>query len=99
MKPAIVSSGTLFLDSRASLSHKTRYTANNFNNTMARNAALTIVEAEEIVPIGSLSPNAIHLPGIYVDRIVPMTVGKQIEFRTLAPDAPTPPPSPGGPAA
>lgn len=73
-----------------------RYTANNFNNVMARNAALTIVEAENIVPIGELSPNAIHLPGVYVDRIVPATAEKTIEFRTLAPDNTTPPPSPTG---
>ena len=51
---------------------------------MARNASLTIVEAENIVPIGSISPNAIHLPGIYVDRIVRATAPKQIEFATLA---------------
>ena len=54
---------------------------------MARNASLTIVEAENIVPIGSISPNAIHLPGIYVDRIVRATAPKQIEFATLAKDA------------
>lgn len=34
--------------------------------------------------VGSLSPNAIHLPGIYVDRIVQATAPKQIEFTTLA---------------
>lgn len=62
-----------------------RYTANNFSTVMAKNAKLTIVEAENIVPIGSLSPNAIHLPGIYVDRIVQATAEKQIEFTTLAP--------------
>lgn len=61
-----------------------RYTANNFNAPMAKNAKLTIVEAEEIVPVGSLSPNSIHLPGIYVDRIVKATAPKQIESRTLA---------------
>ncbi|OBZ69236.1 Succinyl-CoA:3-ketoacid coenzyme A transferase 1, mitochondrial [Grifola frondosa] len=61
-----------------------RYTSNNFSSTMAKNAKLTIVEAENIVPIGSISPNAIHLPGIYVDRIVPATTPKQIEFTTLA---------------
>ena len=61
---------------------------------MAKNAALTIVEAEEIVPVGSLDPNEIHLPGVYVDRIVPATEPKQIEFTTLAPDPSTPPPSP-----
>ncbi|KAF8162863.1 succinyl-CoA:3-ketoacid-coenzyme A transferase [Crassisporium funariophilum] len=61
-----------------------RYAANNFSTVMAKNAKLTIVEAEKIVPIGSLSPNAIHLPGIYVDRIVPATVEKRIEIITLA---------------
>ncbi|RPD66333.1 3-oxoacid CoA-transferase [Lentinus tigrinus ALCF2SS1-7] len=63
-----------------------RYAANNFSTTMARNAKLTIVEAENIVPVGSLSPNAIHLPGIYVDRIVKATAPKQIEILTLAKD-------------
>jgi len=38
------------------------------------------------VPVGSLSPNAIHLPGIYVDRIVPATEPKGIETLTLAAD-------------
>ncbi|KAI0748320.1 3-oxoacid CoA-transferase [Daedaleopsis nitida] len=61
-----------------------RYAANNFSTTMAKNAKLTIVEAENIVPVGSLSPNAIHLPGIYVDRIVKATAPKQIEILTLA---------------
>ena len=41
---------------------------------MARNAKLTIVEADEIVPIGSLDPNEIHVPGIYVDRIIKATL-------------------------
>ena len=36
------------------------------------------------MPIGELSPNAIHLPGIYVDRIVPATVEKRIEIYTMA---------------
>ncbi|CCM02065.1 uncharacterized protein FIBRA_04141 [Fibroporia radiculosa] len=68
-----------------------RYTANNYNAVMARNAKLTIVEAsiqttlaEEIVPVGSLSPNAIHIPGIYVDRIVRATQPKAIEVLALA---------------
>ncbi|CAA7265345.1 unnamed protein product [Cyclocybe aegerita] len=61
-----------------------RYASNNFNTVMAKNAKLTIVEAESIVPTGSLSPNAVHLPGIYVDRIVPATVEKRIEIYTLA---------------
>jgi 3-oxoacid CoA-transferase len=45
------------------------------------------IQAENIVPIGSLSPNAIHLPGIYVDRIVRATSPKRIEFVTLAQSA------------
>ena len=69
---------------------------------MAKSAKLTIVEvnhpvtgfstlnvieqAEHIVPTGSLSPNAIHVPGIYVDRIVPATFEKRIEIVTLAKD-------------
>lgn len=41
-----------------------RYTAQNFSGAMARSAKMTIVEAEEIVPVGSLDPNFVHLPGI-----------------------------------
>lgn len=41
-------------------------------------------KAENIVPVGSISPNAIHLPGIYVDRIVRATEEKRIEFETVA---------------
>ncbi|KAJ7915474.1 3-oxoacid CoA-transferase [Mycena leptocephala] len=63
-----------------------RYASNNFSTVMARNAKLTIIEAENIVAIGEISPNAIHLPGIYVDRIVEATVPKHIEITTLAPD-------------
>ncbi|KAF7311524.1 Succinyl-CoA:3-ketoacid-coenzyme A transferase [Mycena kentingensis (nom. inval.)] len=63
-----------------------RYASNNFSTVMARNAKLTIIEAEQIVPIGSLSPNSIHLPGIYVDRIVTATLPKLIEVITVAPD-------------
>ncbi|GFZ46537.1 hypothetical protein JCM24511_04784 [Saitozyma sp. JCM 24511] len=63
-----------------------RYTAHNFSSAMARSAKITIVEAEEIVPIGSLDPNEVHLPGIYVDRIVKAETEKEIEFVTLAPE-------------
>lgn len=45
---------------------------------------LTTLQAEEIVPAGKLSPNAIHVPGIYVDRVVKATVPKHIEIYTLA---------------
>ena len=53
---------------------------------MARNAKVTIVEAEEIVEPGELDPAQIHVPGIYVDRVVPSTVPKQIEKYTFAKD-------------
>lgn len=51
---------------------------------MAKNAKLTIVEAENIVSVGDISPNAVHLPGVYVDRIVNATSPKTIEIVTLA---------------
>ncbi|KAG8967732.1 hypothetical protein FRC03_009425 [Tulasnella sp. 419] len=62
-----------------------RYTQHNFSGAMARSARLTIVEADEIVPAGSLDPQHIHLPGIYVDRIVRSSAPKDIEFRTTSP--------------
>jgi 3-oxoacid CoA-transferase len=40
--------------------------------------------AEEIVPVGAIDPQHVHLPGVYVDRIVPATAPKEIEFRTVA---------------
>lgn len=60
-----------------------RYTTKAFGTIMAKAARLTIVEAENIVPTGSLDPNEIHLPGIFVDRIVPATVEKKIEIKKL----------------
>lgn len=50
---------------------------------MAKAARLTIVEAENIVPVGEISANDVHLPGIYVDRIVPATADKLIENKKL----------------
>lgn len=73
-----------------------RYAANNYNGAMARNAKLTIVEAEEIVPIGSFDPNEVHVPGNYVDRIVKATAPKLIELRTTAPPEEA---TKGGPSA
>ena len=64
-----------------------RYTAQNFSGAMARSATMTIVEAEEIVPIGQLDPNNIHVPGIYVNRIVKATEEKVIEKRVLREEA------------
>lgn len=48
---------------------------------MAKAAKLSIVEAENIVPCGSIDPNDVHLQGIFVDRIVPSTAEKMIENR------------------
>lgn len=50
---------------------------------MAKAATLTIVEAENIVPLGSIDPNDVDLPGIFVDRIVPATDEKHVEIRKL----------------
>ncbi|EJL24082.1 CoA transferase subunit A [Novosphingobium sp. AP12] len=60
-----------------------RKTARNFNVPAATCGKICVVEVEEIVPVGSLDPDAIHLPGVFVQRIV---VGapydKKIEFTT-----------------
>ena len=63
-----------------------RKTARNFNQPMATAAKICVAEVEEIVPTGSLDPDAIHLPGIYVKRmIVGAPYDKKIEFRTVRP--------------
>ncbi|SJX62887.1 probable Succinyl-CoA:3-ketoacid-coenzyme A transferase, mitochondrial precursor [Sporisorium reilianum f. sp. reilianum] len=64
-----------------------RYAANNFSAPFGKNAKITIVEAEEIVPVGTLKPDEIHLPAIFVDRIVKAEHEKQIEVKTVS-DAP-----------
>jgi 3-oxoacid CoA-transferase len=60
-----------------------RYTTKAFGPLMAKAAKLTIVEAENIVEEGEIDPNDVHLPGIFVDRIVPATVEKSIEIMKL----------------
>lgn len=55
-----------------------RNTANNFNQAMATAGKITIAEVEELVPAGTLDPNQIHTPGIYVQRIFE---GKNYEKR------------------
>lgn len=60
-----------------------RYTTKAFGPIMAKAATLTIVEAENIVPAGSIDPNDVDLPGIFVDRIVPATDDKHIEIKKL----------------
>jgi 3-oxoacid CoA-transferase subunit A len=61
-----------------------RYTARNFNPAVAMAGKLCIVEVEKIVPMGQLHPDDVHLPGIYVHRIVlNATPEKRIEKRTI----------------
>jgi 3-oxoacid CoA-transferase subunit A len=60
-----------------------RKTARNFNPMMATAGKVTLVEVEEIVPTGSLNPDEIHTPGIYVDRLFLGTFEKRIEQRTV----------------
>jgi 3-oxoacid CoA-transferase subunit A len=61
-----------------------RKTARNFNPIMATAAAVTVVEAEELVEVGTFDPDCVHTPGIYVQRIVKSTINeKRIEFRTV----------------
>lgn len=59
-----------------------RKTARNFNQPMATAGKVCVAEVEEVVPVGSLDPDHIHLPGIYVKRmIVGAPYNKKIEFR------------------
>jgi 3-oxoacid CoA-transferase subunit A len=60
-----------------------RHTAANFNNMIATAGKITIAEVEELVPVGTLDPNHIHTPGIFVQRIFQGTdYQKKIEFIT-----------------
>jgi len=59
-----------------------RKTARNFNPPAATCGKVCVVEVEEIVPLGALDPDSIHLPGIYVHRIVQGAHEKRIENRT-----------------
>jgi 3-oxoacid CoA-transferase subunit A len=61
-----------------------RKTARNFNQPAATCGKVCVAEVEEIVPVGSLDPDAIHLPSIYVKRLVlGAPYDKKIEFRTV----------------
>ncbi len=61
-----------------------RKTARNFNLPAATCGKVCVVEVEEIVPAGSLDPDCIHLPGVYVQRmILGAPYDKKIEFRTV----------------
>jgi 3-oxoacid CoA-transferase subunit A len=61
-----------------------RKTARNFNQPAATCGKVCVAEVEEIVPVGSLDPDCIHLPSIYVKRmILGAPYDKKIEFRTV----------------
>jgi 3-oxoacid CoA-transferase subunit A len=60
-----------------------RKTARNFNVPAATCGRICVAEVEQIVPLGSLDPDTIHLPGIYVHRLVQGSHEKRIEQRTV----------------
>ena len=60
-----------------------RRTARNFNPMAITAGKISVVEVEEIVEVGDLDPDQIHLPGIYVDRLIKGTFEKNIEQRTI----------------
>ena len=61
-----------------------RKTARNFNLPAATCGKICVVEVEEVVPVGSLDPDCIHLPGVYVQRmIIGAPYDKKVEFRTV----------------
>lgn len=55
-----------------------RKTANNFNQPMAKAAQTCIAEVEEIVEVGEIPPSSVHVPSIFVDRII---LGEEYEKR------------------
>ena len=62
-----------------------RKTARNFNQPAATCGKICVAEVEEIVPVGSLDPDCIHVPGIYVKRLIlGAPYDKKIEFRDRA---------------
>ena len=60
-----------------------RKTARNFNPPAATAGKVTVAEVEEIVPAGSLDPDCVHTPGVYVQRLVQGEFEKRIEQRTV----------------
>jgi 3-oxoacid CoA-transferase subunit A len=66
-----------------------RASARNFNVPAAMSGRLTVVEAEKVVEVGELGPDEVHLPGVFVQRVVELTpeqaARKDIEKRTTRP--------------
>ncbi|MFM8784508.1 MAG: CoA transferase subunit A [Phycisphaerales bacterium] len=62
-----------------------RKTARNFNPMAATCGRVTVAEVEELVPVGSIDPDEVHTPGIFVQRVVVTVPEKRIEQRTVSP--------------
>ncbi|HEY4185589.1 MAG TPA: CoA transferase subunit A [Polyangia bacterium] len=61
-------------------------TARNFTPLMATAATVTVLEADQLVEVGAIDPDDVHLPGLYVDRIIHVATHRNaIEFRTTRP--------------
>jgi 3-oxoacid CoA-transferase subunit A len=60
-----------------------RKTSRNFNPPVATAGRVTVAEVEEIVPEGSIDGDAVHTPGVYVQRLIAGTFEKRIEQRTI----------------
>ena len=61
-----------------------RKTARNFNQPMATAGKICVAEVEEIVPVGTIDPDCVHLPSIFVKRMISgAPYDKKIEFRTV----------------
>ena len=61
-----------------------RKTSRNFNPNAATCGKICVAEVEEIVPLGSLDPDYVHTPGIFVDRIISGHHEKRVENRTVS---------------
>ncbi len=71
--------------------------ARNFNPLCGIAGAITIAEVEELVEPGEILPEAVHLPGVFVQRVVVVgSEGKKIEKRTTRPRQSTPTPAAAG---
>ena len=62
-----------------------RKTARNFNEPMATASYMTIAEVETIVPLGDIAPDDVHLPGVYIKRMIQGAPSDHIEFRITRP--------------
>ena len=58
-----------------------RKAARNFNPVCAMAAKIAIAEVEHLVEPGELDPDSIHLPGVYIDRVVPLTAAQAVDKR------------------